>query len=303
LLDLQCSETASSTPARSWSTGPTEHTAGKSAQKSGTAYPDGDGHVEIGSQSAAAAMRVLGQRTAAGRTAPVFPPAPAPAPVSVDAAGPPAAADLTAAAVAVVVMADDLLSGQGAVAYLRARAEVEILGADRLPEAEVVLLLLDTIGQDTAQLIERTATTCPRAGFVLVGDAVREQHLVRAIRYAPLSVILRREADFDHIVQAIVDIREERLEMPAYALGLLERRLRTITHEVLEPNGLTAAGFERRELDILRLLAEGLATPEIAERLNYSERTVKSIIRKLLTRFNFRNRTHAVAHAVRSGIL
>jgi DNA-binding NarL/FixJ family response regulator len=300
LFDLQCSETASSTPARSWSTGPAERTAGKSAQKSGTAYSDGDGHVELGPQSAAAAMRVPGQRTVAGRTAPVSPPTPVP----VDVAGPPVApADLPAAAVAVVVMADDPLSGQGAVAYLRGRVEVEILGADRLPEAEVVLLLLGTIGQDTVQLIERAAATCPRAGFVLVGDAVREQHLVRAIRYAPLSVILRREADFDRIVQTVVDIREERLEMPANVLGLLERRLRRITYEVLEPHGLTAAGFEKRELDILRLLAEGLATPEIAERLNYSERTVKSIIHKLLIRCNFRNRTHAVAHAVRSGIL
>ena len=40
------------------------------------------------------------------------------------------------AAAAVVVMAEDLLSGQGAIAYLRTRAEVEVLEAERLPEAE-----------------------------------------------------------------------------------------------------------------------------------------------------------------------
>ena len=203
----------------------------------------------------------------------------------------------------VAVMADYPISYQGAVAYLQTRAEVKVLAADRLREAEVVLLLVNVIGEDTLRLMERTAKACPQARFVLVGGAVREQHLIRAIRYAPLSVIPRREVDFDHVVQAIVDMREEHLHMPDYALGLLEHRLRTIQHEVLEPNGLTAAGFEKREIDVLRLLAEGLPTPEIADRLNYSERTVKNVIRAILIQLNVRNRTQAVAHALRNGML
>jgi DNA-binding NarL/FixJ family response regulator len=51
------------------------------------------------------------------------------------------------------------------------------------------------------------------------------------------------------------------------------------------------------------LLAEGMDTVEIAQRLNYSERTVKNIIHGLLSRMKLRNRSHAVAYALRNGVM
>jgi DNA-binding NarL/FixJ family response regulator len=58
-----------------------------------------------------------------------------------------------------------------------------------------------------------------------------------------------------------------------------------------------------RELEVLRLLAEGSSTREIAEGLNYSERTVKNIVRELLQKLNCRTRAQAVAHAARRGVI
>jgi DNA-binding NarL/FixJ family response regulator len=118
-----------------------------------------------------------------------------------------------------------------------------------------------------------------------------------------ISVIPRREADFDRIVTAVLDVRDGRLELPTAAVGWLAQRLRLIQHDILEPHGLTSSGLERREVDVLRLLAEGLGTPEIATKLCYSERTVKNIIHGVLTRLQLRNRTQAVAYAVRTGAL
>ena len=54
---------------------------------------------------------------------------------------------------------------------------------------------------------------------------------------------------------------------------------------------------------MLRLLADGWETAEIAARLNYSERSVKNIIHGVLGRHGLRNRTQAVAYALRSGVL
>ena len=207
--------------------------------------------------------------------------------------------------VAVAVLAGDPLTGQGAVAHLRARPEVRILGAERQHEAEVVLIVVDRITEDTLKLMERFADEAVNddARFVLVGDGVREHHLLRAVTCGLVSVIPRREADFDRILRAIVDVREGRLEMPGVAIGWLVGKLRAIHQDVLEPNGLTAEGLEIREVDVLALLSEGLSTFEIAQRLNYSERTVKNIIHGVLTRLKLRNRTHAVAFAVRTGAL
>src|SRR5207245_131524 len=57
----------------------------------------------------------------------------------------------------------------------------------------------------------------------------------------------------------------------------------------------------RRELTVLRLLAEGSSTREIAGELCYSERTVKNIVHDTLTKLNCRTRAHAVAVVARQG--
>jgi DNA-binding NarL/FixJ family response regulator len=73
--------------------------------------------------------------------------------------------------------------------------------------------------------------------------------------------------------------------------------------QVLSPRGLTFAGLTEREIAVLRLLAEGLDTAEVGERLFFSERTVKNVIHDLTSRLDLRNRTHAVAYAIRHGLI
>ena len=58
-----------------------------------------------------------------------------------------------------------------------------------------------------------------------------------------------------------------------------------------------------REYDVLRMLADGESTRGIAERLSYSERTVKNIIHDLLSKLNCKTRAHAVALAARQGVI
>jgi DNA-binding CsgD family transcriptional regulator len=58
-----------------------------------------------------------------------------------------------------------------------------------------------------------------------------------------------------------------------------------------------------REHEVLRLLADGYTTRAIAERLSYSERTVKAVVHDLLKKLNCRTRAHAVALAARQGVI
>jgi DNA-binding NarL/FixJ family response regulator len=67
--------------------------------------------------------------------------------------------------------------------------------------------------------------------------------------------------------------------------------------------GGSAGHLARRELDVLRLLAEGSDTREIASSLSYSERTVKNIVHDVLVKMNCRSRAHAVALATRQGFI
>lgn len=86
-------------------------------------------------------------------------------------------------------------------------------------------------------------------------------------------------------------------------------RPRTPTLTLVDAAGVRGACAVRtglltqREQGVLTLLADGLSTREVAMRMSYSERTIKKILQDLSDRLHLRNRTHAVAYALRSGWL
>lgn len=70
-----------------------------------------------------------------------------------------------------------------------------------------------------------------------------------------------------------------------------------------EPIEVATPELTKRELAVLRMLADGEVTRAIAENLNYSERTVKNIVRDVLLKLNCRTRAHAVAFATRQRMI
>ena len=207
--------------------------------------------------------------------------------------------------VTVAIIAGDPVSGQGAAALLNGRDEVRVLAAGAQSEAEVYLVFADRVGEPTFRLMERLAgeRAAGTVRFVVVGDGVREPGVVRAISDGLVDVIPRGEADVERVVHCAVrpvDAAVPRSDVaPAWMIG----QLRVMQQDVLEPAQPSDAGLEPRELAVLRLLADGCGTPEIALSLAYSERTVKNIIHGVLTRLRLRNRTEAVAYAMRCGSL
>jgi DNA-binding NarL/FixJ family response regulator len=202
-------------------------------------------------------------------------------------------------------MANDPIVGEGTIAYLRRCAQITPVPSDCLDRADVVLVIASQVGEETLSLMEQAAEQAPgrEMRFVLVGDGIREAHLLRVLSWGLVSVLPRHDADYDQIVRALVNAHEGQVELPEAANAWLASRIRAIQRDVLDPHGLTAAGLYTREVDVLRLLADGMDTVEIAQRLNYSERTVKNIIHGLLSRMKLRNRSHAVAYALRNGVM
>ena len=70
------------------------------------------------------------------------------------------------------------------------------------------------------------------------------------------------------------------------------------------PNGASPTrGLTARELRVLRLIADGRQTREVARELSYSERTVKNVLHDAATKLHARSRSQAVAQAVRWGLI
>jgi DNA-binding NarL/FixJ family response regulator len=205
----------------------------------------------------------------------------------------------------VAILAQDRIAADGAMAYLGNRAEIELLPENRQSLADVILLLATELTDPMLERLERAAAANvnPDMRIVLVCDDVRRRQLLRAVGFGLVSVLPRREAGVQRIVRAVVDSRRGCPDLPVHMVGWLVDQARTVQRDVLQPRGLTAAGLESRELDVVKLLAEGLDTTEIATRLNYSERTVKSLIHRMTSRLQLRNRPHMVAYALRCGAL
>jgi DNA-binding NarL/FixJ family response regulator len=66
------------------------------------------------------------------------------------------------------------------------------------------------------------------------------------------------------------------------------------------PSGTQLSERERR---VLSLLADGHQTREIATALSYSERTIKNVLHDIVTKLDVRSRSHAIAFAVRAGLI
>ncbi|MFC3455175.1 helix-turn-helix transcriptional regulator [Amycolatopsis speibonae] len=141
------------------------------------------------------------------------------------------------------------------------------------------------------------------ARLVLVADQPNQTELWAAVERGLAVVVARSEATPGRLLRAVADAHAGRGDLPADQLGSLLRGISRLHKEVLEPRELTLSGLSPRETEVLRLLAEGFDTGEIARRVAYSDRTVKNILHGLLSRFGLRNRTHVVAYALREGLI
>ena len=203
-------------------------------------------------------------------------------------------------AVRVSVVTSDPMVRVGVLSELRDKPGVQLLDGQPSVHTEVIVAVAEA--ENLPEVLSGVRVhECVR--LVLVADQPRPAELLTAIECGLVILVPRHEATPARLVRAIADAHQGRGELPADQLGHLLRRLTSLHHEVLAPRGLTLSGLSPRETDVLRLLAEGMDTAEIATEMTYSERTVKNILHSLLARLGLRNRTHAVAHALRYGLI
>jgi DNA-binding NarL/FixJ family response regulator len=202
----------------------------------------------------------------------------------------------------VAVRALDPLSFAGISGLINRRPDMELIAEDRLPEADTYVVVAPNMSAPVMhQLRARVGTE--RVRIVMVLDCLGDADLLAAVEIGVVATIWRAEATPERIVQSVLIVSRGGGDLSRDVQAKLLADVADMQRNVLAPRGLTASGLESREVDLLRLLAEGFDTAEIAERMRYSERTVKGILYGLMTRLNLRNRSHAVAYAMRAGVL
>jgi DNA-binding NarL/FixJ family response regulator len=206
------------------------------------------------------------------------------------------------AAITTYVHCNDPISLAGVVAQLRSRPEVRVVEELEVDRAAVAVVVAEQLDDETARVV-RALGRGDRPRIVLVATTVDESTLVAAAEVGVGGLVRRTDATADALVRAITRVAAGDGEVPPDLLGRLLEQVGRLQRQVLAPRGLAFSGLSPRETEVLRLVAEGHDTSEIATQMCYSERTVKNVLHDLTTRLQLKNRTHAVAYAMREGLI
>lgn len=203
----------------------------------------------------------------------------------------------------VLVVDDHPIVREGLVAVLEDAPDLEVVGAvgsaeDALGLAarvkpDVILLDLELPGMDGTAAIPRLAVTAPGARVIAFTAYDTEERVLSTLEAGAKGYLLKG-APADEIVRAIRAVH--RGEAP------LATR---IAARVVAAAGSRRRGgtLSMREREVLRLVAAGRSSKQIARSLSITERTVKFHIASILNKLGAENRAQAVALAAQRGLL
>jgi DNA-binding NarL/FixJ family response regulator len=204
--------------------------------------------------------------------------------------------------ISVYVYAHDPISQAGLASQLRARPEISIVEND-IDSAAVAVVVVDEVDEETSRVVKAIQRNNGIPRVVLVVTRLDDAGMLAGVEAGACGLLRRSEAQPERLVEAILSAATGDGSVPADLLGRLLEHVGRLQRQVLSPRGLTMSGLSEREIEVLRLVADGMDTAEIAGSLAYSERTIKNIIHDVTARLNLRNRSHAVAYAVRQGLI
>lgn len=176
-----------------------------------------------------------------------------------------------------------------------AKDGVEAVLKVRAAKPDVVLLDVMMPRMDGIEAISAIKDELPDTRIIILTSFSDDDKVLSAIRSGALGYMLK-DSSPQELLQAIRDVYAGKSSLhPSVALKLI--------HEINRPsNQITDEDLTDRELQILRLVAQGLSNQDISQTLTISERTVGTHISNILNKLNLSNRTQAALYALRKGI-
>ena len=210
--------------------------------------------------------------------------------------------------ITVLIVDDHDVVRQGVHAYLNALADFDVVAQAESGEAAVRLALehvpdvalMDLVmpGMDGVEATRRVKNVSPRTQIVVLTSYHQDEHIFPALRAGAISYVLK-DVRMDELADAVRRAAHgEATLRPRVAVRVIQE-FHGARHEELD----SFAELTRRELDVLKLIANGLSNNGIAQELVISENTVKGHVSNILSKLHLADRTQAAVFAWREGIV
>jgi DNA-binding NarL/FixJ family response regulator len=209
----------------------------------------------------------------------------------------------------VVVVDDHELFRRGLTMLLGAEDDIEVVGeagdgvaATELAAATAPDVILMDVRMPKGSGIEACATLktiAPTARIIMLTVSDEEADLYDAVKNGASGYLLK-QSSIDEVAQAIRVVADgQSLISPSMAVKLLNefKQMSDSDREQVSTPRLTA-----RELEVLKLVSQGLNNRLIAKELFISENTVKNHVRNILEKLQLHSRIEAVMYGVRENL-
>jgi NarL family two-component system response regulator LiaR len=173
---------------------------------------------------------------------------------------------------------------------------LEAVSKIRSLQPDVILLDLVMPRMGGLEAIGEIKKEHPEARILILTSFSEDDKIFPAIKAGALGYLLK-DSSPDDLLEAIRDVYQGESSLhPAVA--------RKLINELNQPPDLppTTNPLTEREVDILKLVAQGLTNQEIADKLVLSEWTVRTHVRNILDKLHLANRTQAALYALREGL-
>jgi NarL family two-component system response regulator LiaR len=206
-----------------------------------------------------------------------------------------------------ILVADDhVVVRQGIRALLATEPDIEVVGeAENGKEAvaaterlqpDVILMDLVMPEMDGIEAIRRITGQQPEARILVLTSFAADDKVFPAIKAGALGYLLK-DSGPEELVSAIHQVfRGESSLHPAVARKLLQE----LSHPPKQPP--TPEPLTEREVEVLKLVAQGQSNQEIAEELVISEATARTHVSNILRKLHLASRTQAALYALREGL-
>ena len=210
--------------------------------------------------------------------------------------------------VTVLLVDDHELVREGVRTFLDAQPDILVvaeaasgeeavrLAAEHAPDVALMDLLMP--GMDGVEATRRLTASSPRTSVVVLTSYHDDEYVFPAIKAGALSYVLK-EIGPEELAEAVRKA----------AAGEAVLHPRVAAKVVRELRGARASGpnvfhdLSDREMEVLKLVADGLSNAEISKRLFISEKTTKCHVSNILGKLHLADRTQAAVYAWRQGVV